>query len=48
VGATEHNDVLVIVVSEETAKLSMAYQGKISMGVPMEEVKKEMYNAMTS
>jgi uncharacterized protein (TIGR00159 family) len=48
VGATEHNDVLVIVVSEETAKLSMAYQGKISMGLPMEEVKKEMYNAMTS
>ncbi|MCC7029655.1 MAG: diadenylate cyclase [Chitinophagaceae bacterium] len=48
VGATEHNDVLVIVISEETSKLSLAYQGKISMGVPMEEVKKEMYNAMTS
>lgn len=48
VGASEHNDVLVIVVSEENSKLSMAYQGKIQIGVPIEEVKKEMYNAMTS
>ncbi len=48
VGASEHNDVLVIVVSEESGKLSIASQGKISMNVPMEEVKKEMYNAMTA
>ncbi|MBK7692331.1 MAG: DNA integrity scanning protein DisA nucleotide-binding domain protein [Bacteroidetes bacterium] len=48
VGASEHNDVLVIVVSEESGKLAIAYQGKLQIGVPIEEVKKEMYNAMTS
>ena len=48
VGASEHNDVLVIIVSEENSKLSMASHGKLTMDVPMEDVKKEMYNAMTS
>jgi uncharacterized protein (TIGR00159 family) len=47
VGATEHSDVLVIVVSEETSKFSIASHGKIKMDVPLEEIKKEMYKAMT-
>ncbi len=48
VGATEHSDVLVVVVSEENSKISMAQNGKLSIGVPLEEVKKELYNVMTS
>ena len=42
VGATEHSDVMVIVVSEETSKLSIASHGKIKMDVPLEEIKKEI------
>lgn len=48
VGATEHSDVLVVVVSEENSKISLAQNGKLSIGVPLEEVKKELYNVMTS
>ncbi len=48
VGATEHSDVLVIIVSEESSKLSIASEGKLQIGVPMELVKKEIYNAMVS
>ncbi len=48
VGATEHSDVLVLVVSEENSKISIAQNGKLSIGIPMEEVKKELYNVMTS
>ena len=48
VGATEHSDVLVIIVSEENSKLSIASEGKLQIGVPMELVKKEIYNAMVS
>lgn len=46
VGATEHNDVLVVVLSEETASFAMAYQGKLYTQVAIEEIKKEMYQAM--
>lgn len=48
VGATEHSDVLVVVVSEENSKISMAQHGKLSMNVALEEVKKALYNAMTA
>lgn len=46
VGATEHSDVLVVILSEETSALSVASNGKLSMNLPMEEVKKEMYKAL--
>lgn len=46
VGASEHSDVLVVILSEQTGRLSIASQGKLSMDLPMEEIKKEMYQAM--
>jgi uncharacterized protein (TIGR00159 family) len=46
VGATEHSDVLVVILSEETGRLSIAMNGKLTMNLPMEEIKKEMYKAM--
>lgn len=48
VGATEHSDVLVVILSEETGKLSISKNGNLFLDVRMEEVKKEMYNAMIS
>lgn len=47
VGATEHNNVLAIIVSEENAKVSVASNGKLYIDVALEEVKKYMYDAMT-
>jgi diadenylate cyclase len=46
VGATEHSDVLVVILSEQTGKLSIALHGKLHMNLPIEDVKKEMYKAM--
>lgn len=46
VGATEDSDVLVVVLSEQTGRLSLASGGKLMQDVPMEEVKKAMYQAM--
>jgi diadenylate cyclase len=46
VGATEHSDVLVVILSEETGRISIAFDGKLKMNLPMEEIKKEMYKAM--
>jgi diadenylate cyclase len=46
VGATEHSDVLVVVVSEETGRISMAHDGKLQTDIPLEQVKREMYEAM--
>jgi uncharacterized protein (TIGR00159 family) len=48
VGATEHSDVLAIVVSEEKNFISISKNGKLYQNVALEEVKKEMYNAMIS
>jgi diadenylate cyclase len=48
VGATEHSDVLVVVVSEETSKISLASHGKITMHVAFEDVKKEMFTTLTA
>lgn len=46
VGASEDSDVLVVVLSEETGRLALATDGKLMQDVPMEEVKKAMYQAM--
>lgn len=48
VGASEHSDVLVVIVSEENSRFSLASGGKLRINVPIEEVKKEMYHAMIS
>lgn len=47
-GASEHSDVLVVVISEESGKISIAKDGILTLDVPLEEAKKEMYNAMLS
>ena len=47
VGASEHSDVLVVILSEESNKFSLAMQGKLLADVSIEQVKKEMFNAMT-
>lgn len=46
VGATEHSDVLVVVVSEESSRISIAKEGRLRMDIPLEQVKREMYQAM--
>jgi diadenylate cyclase len=47
VGASEHSDVLAVVLSEENSKLSLATQGKIIMDVDLEKVKQALFHAMT-
>ena len=48
VGASEHSDVMVIILSEETGKFSIAKSGQFYQDVRLEEIKKEMFEAMTS
>jgi uncharacterized protein (TIGR00159 family) len=48
VGASDHSDVLVVILSEETGTFSLAKGGVLSQNIPLEQVKKEMYDAMTS
>ena len=48
VGASEHSDVLVVILSEESGKLSMSKGGNLYQDVRHEDVKKEMYDAMIS
>lgn len=48
VGASEHSDVMVIILSEETGKFSVAKNGQFYQDVRLEDIKKEMFDAMTS
>jgi uncharacterized protein (TIGR00159 family) len=48
VGATEHNDVLVVILSEESGKFSISKSGNLYQDIRLEDVKKEMYKAMIS
>ena len=48
VGATEHSDVLVVILSEENSKFSIAKNGNLYQDIRLEDVKKEMYSAMIS
>jgi Uncharacterized conserved protein len=45
-GATENSDVMCVILSEETQEFSIASEGKLLMDIPLEDVKKEMYQAM--
>ncbi|MEZ5047863.1 MAG: diadenylate cyclase [Chitinophagaceae bacterium] len=46
IGATEHSNVLVVVLSEETQKLTLVQPNAIQHDVSLEEVKKVMYQTM--
>ncbi|HNB81025.1 MAG TPA: diadenylate cyclase [Chitinophagaceae bacterium] len=48
VGASEQNDVLVVIVSEERGEISLAKNGQLRQAVRLEEVKQEMYQALIS
>jgi uncharacterized protein (TIGR00159 family) len=48
VGATEHSDVISVILSEETGKYSIAKSGNLYQDIRPEDVKKEMYDAMVS
>ena len=48
VGASEHSDVLVVILSEETGKFSVTKSGHLYQDVRLEDIKKEMYDAMVS
>lgn len=48
VGASEHSDVMVIILSEESGKFSVAKNGQFYQDVRLEDIKKEMFDAMTS
>lgn len=41
-GVTEINDVFVIVVSEETGRISVAYNGKLTSGLTIQKLRNEM------
>jgi diadenylate cyclase len=45
-GASEHSDVLVVILSEETGKLSTSKNGVLYQDIPLEDIKKDMYQAM--
>lgn len=46
VGASEHSDVLVIIISEEKNNISYAEDGKLITNVSLDQLKKKMYDAM--
>jgi uncharacterized protein (TIGR00159 family) len=46
VGASEHHDGLVVVLSEETSQFSIAKNGQLEFQIPMEDVKRAMYEAL--
>jgi diadenylate cyclase len=46
VGASEHSDVLVVIISEEKNNISYAEDGKLFTDVSLDQLKKKMYEAM--
>ncbi|MFM2387163.1 MAG: hypothetical protein RL660_1920 [Bacteroidota bacterium] len=46
VGATEHNDVLVIIVSEENQQISYAEDGKLYQNTTIDVIKKKLFEVM--
>lgn len=44
IGMTEQSDAVVIVVSEETGEISMAKDGQIVTGIPIDEMQKRLQN----
>ncbi len=46
VGASEHSDVLVVIISEEKNNISYAEDGKLITDVSLDQLKKKMYEAM--
>ena len=47
VGLTEETDAFVVVLSEETGKISVADQGVMISGLTLEELKKHLFEALT-
>jgi diadenylate cyclase len=48
IGLTEQTDAIVVVVSEETGKISIAEHGKIEIGITPEVLKKKLEKAFTT
>lgn len=48
IGISEHNDVLVIIVSEETGKISIAQNGKINVGINIIELKERIISFLSN
>jgi diadenylate cyclase len=46
-GLAEETDALVIAVSEQTAKISMAWQGEIEMGISINRLRERLHELMT-
>jgi diadenylate cyclase len=42
VGATEENDALAVIVSEETQRISIAERGQVTLGVTLEQLKEAL------
>ncbi len=47
IGITEHSDALAIVVSEESRQVSVAYRGKLRMGLNREQLRRVLEETLT-
>ena len=47
-GVTENADAVALIVSEETGKISYAYQGQLKIGVSKFDIKQLLENTMKS